>query len=774
MTGGEERFQELISKGHSAAWDQEWDRAASYYQQALDEKPQDTNALKSLGLALFEMREYQQSLQYYQQAAQIDPGDPVPIEKMVLITKKLGNRKEAANLALQAAELYLHNEDIQKAIDNWRRALEIDPFKVRAYARLAMVYQRLGWDKKAISEYIKVASILQKTGKHQKALETIERALVIMPENIHAIRARDMIKSGKPLPLPDQPQEKEEAEEKEKEKVERPQLRAPEEPEPEEEDTPIEEARQRALEILAQTIFEEGLVERQTFTPGRRGIDDLLGDNGDGEGITGDDSLLKLHVSQAIDLHMKEKESQAADELKKAVDLGYESAAAFFTLGYLYYETGRLESAIRNLRRSASSTEFGLGSRLLLAKIKEDKESWKEGSKEYLEALRIADTQFAPVEERDDLLQLYEAMIDDLEKEEDEDAHIQMCKHVNNLLIRKDWRQVLKDHRLKAQGGHDLLPVVDELVESRRSKVVSAHREVKSLSNNGYFGAAMEKAFLALRDAPTFLPLHITIGDLLLEQGRQSAAIKKYLAVADVYKVQDKLERALALYKKIIELAPLNIDVRQDYIDLLEEYGQRDQAIHEYINLADVYYSLAELKQARDTYEKALELISVFSLEKDWERDILHRMADIDTQRLDWDSALEVFKRIRDSYPSDKEASKQIIELHYRLGEERKAHHEMERYIGLFDPEQESSMIIEYLEELKEENPKEVGIRRNIAAFYQSQGQKQQAVTELDSVGDMLLDAGDRMGAIQIIEEIISLNPPNVEAYQKLLSQLKG
>lgn len=771
MTDGDARFQELISKGHSAAWDQKWDQAASYYQQALDEKPENTNALKSLGLALYEMREYQESLQYYQQAAQIDPEDPVPVEKLVLITKKLGNKKKAANLALQAAELYLKREDIQKAIDNWMRAMEIDPFKVRAYARLAMVYQRLGWDKKAITEYIKVASILQNKGKEQKALETIERALSIMPENIHAIRARDMIKSGKPLPLPDKPRMRVKEEE---EKAELPQLRAPEKQEPKEENTPIEEAKRRSLEILAQTVFEESLVERQAFAPGRRGIDDLLGDDEMGEGIAGDDSLLKLHVSQAIDLQTKEKESEAADELKKAVDLGYESAAAFFTLGYLYYETGRLESAMRNLRRSASSTEFGLGSRLLLAKVKQDKELWEEASKDYMEALRIADTQLAPIEERDDLLQLYEAMIDDLEKEEDQEAHIQMCSHINKLLIRPDWRRVLKEHRQKAKGEEDLLPVVDELVESRRSKVVSAHRKVRELSNNGYFGAAMEKAFLALRDAPTFLPLHITIGDLLLEQGRQPAAIKKYLAVADVYKVQDKLERALALYKKIIELAPLNIDVRQQYIDLLEEYGQKDQAIHEYINLADVYYSLAELKLARETYQKALELISVFSLEEDWEKDILHRMADIDAQRLDWDSALEVYKRIRDSYPADKEASKKIIELHYRLGEERKANHEMERYIGLLDPEDETSKIINYLEELKEENPKQIGIRKNIAAFYQSQGQQQQAVAELDSAGDMLLDEGDRMGAIQIIERIISLNPPNVEDYQKLLSQLKS
>lgn len=770
MMDGETRFQELISKGHSAAWDQDWGQAASYFEQALEEKPNNTNALKSLGLALFEMKEFEESRKYYQRVSEIDQDDPTPVEKMVLIARHLGEKKKAANLALQAAELYLKREDIQKAIQNWKLALEIDPLKIRAYARLAMVYERLGWKKRAITEYIKVASILQKTGRSEKALETVQRALNIMPENIHAIRARDMIKRGKPLPLPEQPPKMKEEEEREDPL----QLQAPEEQDPEEKDTPIKESNQRSLEVLAQTVFEESLVPQKTFDAGRRDIDDLLDDGSSEEGLTGDDSLLKLHVSEAIELQTEGKTSEAAEELKKAVNLGYESAAVFYNLGYLYYQTGRLESAERNLRRSVTNTEFGLGSRLLLAKIKEEKEIWGEASKEYLEALRIADTKLAPKEERDDLLQLYEAMIDDLETEEEEEAHVQLCEHIRNLLIRKDWRRVLKDHREKAKDEPDLLPVVDELVESRRSMVVSAHRKVKELSQNGYYGAAMEKAFLALRESPTFLPLHITIGDLLLEQGEQSAAIKKYLAVADVYMVQDKLERALSLYKKIIELAPLNIDVRQRYIDLLEEYGQKDKAVHEYINLADVYYSLAELKKAHKTYQRALDLISMFSFDDEWEKTILYRMADIDAQRLDWDSALEVYKKIRDGFPKDQEASKKIIELHYRLGEERKANHEMERYMGLFDPAQEGEQILSYLESLKQENPREMDVRKNLAAFYQGQGQKQKAVAELDALGDMLLDAGDTRRAVQVVEDIISLNPPNLEDYQKLLSQLKG
>jgi len=415
-----------------------------------------------------------------------------------------------------------------------------------------------------------------------------------------------------------------------------------------------------------------------------------------------------------------------------------------------------------------------LGSRLLLARIKKEKENWEEASKEYLEALRIADTRLARADERDDLQQLYEAMIDDLEDEENQEAHVQMSNHIDSLLVRPDWRQVIKEHRESTAGGQDLLPMVDELVESRRNKVISAHREVKKLSESGYYGAAMEKAFLALRDAPTFLPLHITIGDLLLEQGEQNAAVKKYLSVADVYKVQDKLERSLALYKKAIDLAPLNIEVRQRYISLLEDYGQKDQALREYVNLADVYYSLAELVSARETYQKALDLVIAVPHEKDWKKTILHRMADIDIQRLDWDSALEVYKQIRDAYPEDMEASQQIVELYYRLGEDRKAGHEMERFTGLLDPQADRDRIITYFEGLKEENPHQAGVRRQLVAFYRSQGDSQSAINELDLLGDMLLDDGQRRGAIEVIEEIIELDPPNVDEYRKLLDQLSG
>ena len=75
MAQREDVFQQAMNTGHSAAWDQQWDKAASAYRKALEEFPDHPSALTSLGLALFESRHYEESLQVYQKAAQAAPKD---------------------------------------------------------------------------------------------------------------------------------------------------------------------------------------------------------------------------------------------------------------------------------------------------------------------------------------------------------------------------------------------------------------------------------------------------------------------------------------------------------------------------------------------------------------------------------------------------------------------------------------------------------------------------------------------------------------------------
>ena len=61
MTESQNRFQQAMNQGHTAAWDQDWQRAVDYYHQALEEIPDDPIALVSLGLALYELGLYDQA-----------------------------------------------------------------------------------------------------------------------------------------------------------------------------------------------------------------------------------------------------------------------------------------------------------------------------------------------------------------------------------------------------------------------------------------------------------------------------------------------------------------------------------------------------------------------------------------------------------------------------------------------------------------------------------------------------------------------------------------
>ena len=771
MTDQMQELQNLMSKGNSAAWDQKWNDAATYYQQALEIDPENFKALTNVGLAYFEMHEYHEALKSYSKAIELNAEDPAPYEKMFLIYEALAQPNEAVKSALHAAESHLKNEDIQKAIENWKRVVGIDLHNIKAHARLGMVYERLGKKKLAVSEYINTAGLLQLSGNTEKASESIDRALQCSPENIIALRAREILHQGRQLPLPE-PVLTDPADEI---KLDVAQLEAPEPAKPTVHENPIVEAVDKAMIILAEALFEEQIFEKDSKTQRNVELDEGLSWNLDGGSDLTDDSLLKLHVSQAIEHYSSGKEKEAADHIKSAIDDGYTNPAAYFLLGFLYTKLGRVESATRSLTKSVPHENFALASRLLLANQYSSAEQWVEASKEYLEALRIADTSLVDKDDVEDLIHLYEVMMDDLEQREGDEAYIEMSKHIEELLLRSDWRDVLTDLRTKGRSEDGiLLPQMDSLLDDRRSQIMGVHRDIMDLAAEGFYGAAMEKAFFALKNAPTFLPLHVTIGNLLMEQDKISGAVTKYLAVADVYVVQGKTERALAMLKKVIDLQPMNIEVRQRQIDLLEEYGKKEEAITEYINLAEVFFPLAELDSARVAYSKALDLAKTTSDDGGIKLKLLLRLADIDIQRLDWESAISTYLDICESSPQNQKASISLVDLNYRLGQKPPAEKEIDRFVEQYDISTDSETIHGYLAALKEEIPSEDYIIRRLVDLFKHLGQRDLAIGELDKLGELLLDSGRRQDAVEVIEEIISLGPSNVEAYQKLLQQLRS
>jgi Flp pilus assembly protein TadD len=117
----EEAFQKALSEGHSAAWDQDWAKAEECFRRALQESPNQPKALNSLGLALYQLGKFEESLATYVRASRLTPEDPLPLEKIAQLSERLGDINVALDASMKAAESFLRQQEIDKAIENWNR-----------------------------------------------------------------------------------------------------------------------------------------------------------------------------------------------------------------------------------------------------------------------------------------------------------------------------------------------------------------------------------------------------------------------------------------------------------------------------------------------------------------------------------------------------------------------------------------------------------------------------------------------------------------------------
>lgn len=768
MSEREARYQHAMSQGHSAAWDQEWEKAAGFYRSALVDEPDDPKALNSLALALYELQDYKTSLHFYARVVEKSPKDPVPLEKAAILCEILKNTKVGAELAVRAAELYLRSGDIEKAIENWSRALGMNPEHLVAHSRLALVYERVKRIPQAVRAYLHIASLMQHNGERDKAVQAVNRALKLSPNSEEAQQALVMLRENRLLPKPTRPQEG---------------MRPTREPgavmldvskdESGSELTPVAEAEQKAISALAELFFEQSNEEDEKRSP-PGSFDSIVKGTGPLFPKNVDKTQLMLHLGQVVDYLTRGENESAATELERVTEIGLHHPAAFYRLGMLRLDSDRLESGIRNFKRAVSHPDYALGSRLLMAVAYKLRGKVHEASLEYLKALSLADAEVVLPIHADGLRQLYEPLIEAHMQNVDVDQCAEICDTIAEILDRPKWRQYLRKIRgeLVPNGDGPPVPLADVLTEASSSQVVVAMSHVRQLAREGRRHAAFEEALFALQDGPTYLPLHIAIGDLLVSGNQIQAAIEKFIVVANSYSVRGEAGRAIEMLRRVIEMSPMDMDTRNRLIDQLISRGQSEDAVTEIIKMAEVQYSLAELLAARKTYVRALRYAHQSGLDKSWRVQILHRTADIDVQSLNWRQALTMYEQICALQPNDLDANRKIIDLNLRLGERKQALAKVGGFVRKLNAGGRQEDSIRFLERLSEDWPEQFMIIRILADQYQAADRVEDAVDRLDALWGTLLDAGDRDGAVEILKKIIDLNPSDVGKYHHLLSRI--
>jgi len=772
MTINEDSLQSKLNKGHAALWDYDWEGAIDAYNEALLESPENPIGLSSLGLALFHQKNYRDSLRIFQKLASLYPDDPMPMERIARIYEREGLLLEAARSYSRAAELQLKSRDVDQSLSDYRAIIRISPENQEARARMAMIYDKLGRKKEAVAEFIDLAAILQQTGNPVKAMQVLEYALQVKPDSLETENAIAALKGSQTLPLRKTTQDVTAP-------VRMAQVR---EIETSQEDSfsqtsndPLMETRLTALEEIAGLLFEDTENHRASGAANSKSdrVRTLAG-NESPFGVK-DRKQIQMHIGEFIDLQTAGKSDQAAVELERAIDSGLNHPAANYLLGLLLYETDP-QKALKHLQRSVLHPSYALASYLLIGYIYSDTDQLKEATTNYLHALMLADKETITPEYAEELIQLYDPIFESQTLITQEKDLRNLCAVISGQLIRPDWRTYLKAAReqLPPQPeGAPPLPLAEMLMDSSSSQVVEALAEVRHLVQQGKNRSAMEEAYRALTIAPTYLPLHIQIGEILIYEGHISEAIEKFLLVARLYTIRGDSPQAIHLLTRVTRLAPMDITVRKTLIDLLRSAGRKDEVIQQYMDLANVHYLLADLDEARKAYHTALTLSRQMHTSRDESIKILNRLADIELQSLNWKEAIKIFEQLRTLLPKDPAPRIALIDLYFRLGLTPAAMNEVDAYLKLLENENDSQTVEKFLDDLLNERPDNVELHKRMAAYYISQDKLSTAIVKLDALAEKLLVDKNMEGSTAVVAQIIALNPPNREEYEKLYQELK-
>lgn len=755
--------------GAQHAWDNDWPSAIVQFEKARSEFPEEPAPYTHLGQAFFELAQFERALSNYQQAVRLDPTNISALSHIADILERVGKLDQAARTYMAVAEAHIKRHESEPAIENWERASRLDPNLVSARQRLALVYYRQGRLRDSIREHLALARIHQSKGNIREAAQVCKAALELDPGNSDVLAAVALLRRGVAVQEPATSQTPSVIKTVKNSgsslaKAVRTAVNAlevdssrtgwkeSEQEDEEESESPIEDARKAALVDLAEIVFEE----ESGYEFGKLSKSDQ-----------------NALISNAIGFQTRREIDQAIDAYEKAFDGGIIRPAAFYNLGLLYKDRLVYDKAIDRLQRSLSDSAYALGSHLALGECFLAQGKMDKVVDHLLQAAKIIDLGAVGSDRVEKINQIYVKLEKDLVQPD-------MTTAFSNSLIAfvdaKGWKKKVKKARVQLDSitGGFQTSLAEIFTLPGSMKMLESLSMTNEYMKRKWQDTAVEECYRAIQLAPFFLPAHLHLARILEQRGHIESAGNKYVAVAEVYRTRGELGSAMDAFEKAMTLAPLDMPLRLRLIDMLKRHGEFDRALDHSIALAESYYQLAQIDKALEKYKDALNLAPKGSPQHFWTQKILHRLADIEMQRLNWREAVSAYYQIVRSSPEDERANVTLAELLFKLNQPYEALAELDRFLARLAAQGKTKKILVILEDMLSQQPNNMGLLNRLAAAYAQAGRREKAIEHLDRLGELQLDAGLRKEAANTIRAILSLKPEDEEGYRQLYNHISG
>jgi tetratricopeptide (TPR) repeat protein len=105
----------------------------------------------------------------------------------------------------------------------------------------------------------------------------------------------------------------------------------------------------------------------------------------------------------------------------------------------------------------------------------------------------------------------------------------------------------------------------------------------------GQFDKAIAEWKKLLKESPSDPNIYNTIGDLCLKKDSKAEAVEAYIKAADLLAADGFTSKAIALYKKCLNIDPKKMEAHLALGDLNAEKGLTGNALESYKLVADYY-----------------------------------------------------------------------------------------------------------------------------------------------------------------------------------------
>jgi len=774
VAGDQKKFQLAISHAGRFSQAGDWTEALKAYRFALAEFPNNQEAIIGFGQAAYSAGQLQIAQRAFQQALKLNPSDWQVLNYVGDIQEQLGQLDSAAETYFRIGNILSAQDNFEAAIEAWSQATSLAPNHADAHRKLAQGWLEQANPRSAARQLLTLAAVYQSQNSYPQALEVVQEAGELIgddPGISAALEALDRRVPIDPQKLSETPPVKEVEEESWPDMADFSQSYQDEmfldgeDPFAFEEEIQkeapkgglIEAAQQNAVAELANVIFED---EGGTYT-----------------GTIPRDELNML-IMQALDLQSREQTTEAVNNYRQVIRAGVNSPAIFFNLGLLSKELGQHDEAIKMLKAAAQANKYSIPAQFALGGAYFSENDLESAIRHSVEAVRLIDLETVDQYHAQRIVEYYDSLADNILAEGDQQKITAFIAALETFFAKSDWQQKVYQarQRMNSVAEDDRIMSLAEFLETPETEVVISTLAVTGeYMKRNLLMTASEECLRAIQHAPSYLPLHARLAEILLKQDHTDAAINKYLYIAKVYQIRNQLDQAINVFQKILRLAPMDVVVRSKLIDLYISSQNIEQALDQYLTLANSYYQLAQVDRALEKYSEALRLTADIPADADaWKAQILSSMGDIYNQRFDWGRAAASFEELRKIRPNDERTSRQLVDLYFKQRKTDQAVSSLDSLLTLYQKQNNNEKSLELLRELVINYPENTPLRERLAAIYSQNNMQKEAIAEYDALGEMQMEKGLWDDAARTIQRILDLGPEDAEGYRLLLSKIRG